>query len=152
LRLLGHGEGVVEAALNARWEGRLEVFQRGSQRVLLDGAHNPAGARVLTESLPEFGFERDSLSLIFGAMGRKNVAGLLEPLLPFTRHLHFVSPGALGADPETLRARFGGTAHRSLQSALDTALEQSESLLVAGSLYLVGSARAALLKLGFEAQ
>ncbi len=152
LRLLGHGESVVEAALNVRWAGRLEVFRREPQQVLLDGAHNPAGACALAQSLQELGFERESLSLVFGAMGRKNVVGLLEPLLPFARHVHFVSPGALGADPEELRARFGGTAHRSLQFALNAALEESQGVLVAGSLYLVGAARAALLKLGFTAQ
>ncbi|NJK43902.1 MAG: hypothetical protein HC933_06090 [Pleurocapsa sp. SU_196_0] len=98
LRLLNRDEHAVHAALEASWAGRLEVLTRSETRVWLDGAHNPAGARALAHSL-----ERERFALLFGAMQRKNVHGLLEPLLPLADRLHFVSPGTLGANPEQLK-------------------------------------------------
>lgn len=143
LRLLGRDENAVHAALEATWAGRLEVFKRGTQEVWMDGAHNPAGAHALASSL------EGRFGLVFGAMQRKNVSGLLEPLLPHANHLHFVSPGVLGAKPEDLQAKFGGTPYDSLEAALNAALEASNRVLVAGSLYLVGAARVWLLEQGF---
>ena len=146
LRLLGQGEAAVSAALEATWPGRLEVFTRGEQRVWLDGAHNPAGAVALASSLT------GRFALLFGAMERKNVPKLLGPLLPLSDSLHFVSPGALGADPHILAAQFGGIAHDSLGTALNAMLEGHDRVLIAGSLYLVGAARAKLLEAGFSAE
>ncbi len=146
LRLLGQSEAAVSAALEATWPGRLEVFRRGQQHVWLDGAHNPAGATALASSLT------GRFALLFGAMERKNVPALLGPLLPLADSLHFVSPGALGADPHRLSAQFGGTAHDSLETALQTTLEGHDRVLIAGSLYLVGAARAKLLEAGFSAE
>ena len=145
LRLLGQGEAAVSAALEATWPGRLEVFRRGDQLVWLDGAHNPAGALALASSLT------GRFALLFGAMERKNVPALLEPLLALSDSLHFVSPGALGTDPHALAATFSGTAHDSLESALSAALQGHERVLIAGSLYLVGAARARLIEAGFSA-
>ena len=61
----------------ARWPGRLELLHdtpRG--RVLLDGAHNPAGARALTAALRELGLRR--FPLLFGAMRGKRVSAVLR--------------------------------------------------------------------------
>ena len=146
LRLLGRDEQAVSAALEATWPGRLEVLRRGGQQVWLDGAHNPAGAMALSMSLS------GRFALLFGAMERKNVPALLEPLLPLAEELHFVSPGALGADPHGLAARFGGVAHNSLETALEATLEAGNRVLIAGSLYLVGAARAKLIEAGFSAE
>ena len=146
LRLLGQDEAAVSAALEATWPGRLEVFKRGEQQVWLDGAHNPAGALALATSLT------GRFALLFGAMERKNVPALLEPLLALCDSLHFVSPGALGADPHGLAARFGGIAHESLETALNATLEAGDRVLIAGSLYLVGAVRAKLLEAGFTTE
>jgi dihydrofolate synthase / folylpolyglutamate synthase len=149
LRLLGHDEHTVEAALDARWAGRLEVLRRGDVTVWLDGAHNPAGAAALANSLSPEAKDHGKLTLLFGAMVRKNVPALLEPLLPLSSELHFVSPGVLGADPVALQQQFGGMAHKSLEEALRMILEDNHRVLIAGSLYLVGAARARLVELGF---
>ena len=146
LRLLGLDEPAVSAALEATWPGRLELLRRGDQQVWLDGAHNPAGASALAISLT------GRFTLLFGAMERKNVPALLEPLLPLAQTLHLVSPGSLGADPHILAARFGGTAFDSLETALSATLNTNNRVLIAGSLYLVGAARAKLLTAGFSAE
>ncbi|MGH2489340.1 MAG: bifunctional folylpolyglutamate synthase/dihydrofolate synthase, partial [Candidatus Limnocylindria bacterium] len=66
----------------ARWPGRLELV-RGAvdgRDVLLDGAHNPAGARALARALGELGVRR--FPLVFGAMRGKRVAAILRALAP----------------------------------------------------------------------
>jgi len=146
LRLLGQDEAAVNAALEATWPGRLELLRRREKQIWLDGAHNPAGAVALASSLS------GRFALLFGAMERKNVPKLLEPLLPLSDSLHFVSAGALGADPHGLAARFGGIAHDSLETALNATLETHDHVLIAGSLYLVGAARAKLIEAGFSAE
>ena len=149
LRLLGHDERSLEAALNARWAGRLEVLRRRDTTIWLDGAHNPAGAVALANSLSPESLEHGTFALLFGAMQRKNVPALIKPLLAMSSSLHFVSPGVLGADPAVLQSQFGGTAHESLEDALNAILETERRVLIAGSLYLVGAARAVLIEMGF---
>src|SRR6185369_536247 len=74
-RLLGAaGLQVTEDAIRkgvaaAVWPGRLELFE-GPPRILLDGAHNPAGAVALRRSLADYRYDR--LILVFGAMADKS--------------------------------------------------------------------------------
>ncbi len=136
LRLLGYSDLAIEAALGASWAGRLETIQIGNQRFILDGAHNPAGANALAQSLVGQRF-----ALIFAAMSRKRVPEILEPLLPLASELHFVSVHPQGVNPLELAGSYGGTSHASLENALE-AVKSREDVLIAGSLYLVGAARA----------
>ena len=144
LRLLGLEEEHIEAALEARWPGRMEKLEVQNRAVILDGAHNPAAARALAKSL------KPGFALVFGAMARKDVRGVLEPLRELASEVRFVSPGALGADPHSLALEFEGTAFDSLEEALQASLEsvpQRGRVLVTGSLYLVAEARKMLLGL-----
>ncbi len=135
LRLLGYPEHTLEAALSATWAGRLETILHHDCTFILDGAHNPAGARALAQSLAGQQF-----SLIFAAMSRKRVSEILEPLLGLASQLHFVSVSPQGVNPLELARIYGGTAHSSLEAAIE-AVRPSKKVLVAGSLYLVGAAR-----------
>ncbi|WP_370657294.1 glutamate ligase domain-containing protein [Deinococcus sp. KNUC1210] len=106
--LAGLRLGVPEAAIQSgaahtRWPGRLELLPFGSgRRVLLDGAHNPDGARALGEALRGLGV--GPVPFVFGATREKDIAGVihaLEPLMSeaiLTRSVH--SPRA--ADPAEL--------------------------------------------------
>jgi dihydrofolate synthase/folylpolyglutamate synthase len=143
----------------ARWPGRLELFgaAAGGRGVLLDGAHNPAGARALARALNELGVRR--FPLVFGAMRGKRVAavlGALAPLEPRPVFTAVADPHALPPDgllrtwrrvaPDLRGAEAGTTA-----GTPDQALQRAASLgpsagpvVVAGSLYLVGAIRATL--------
>jgi dihydrofolate synthase / folylpolyglutamate synthase len=138
LRLLGHGTDALKAALGATWAGRLETLQVGGSTVVLDGAHNPAGAHALAQSLAGQEFV-----LLFAAMSRKRVPDILEPLLALASQLHFVAVSPQGVSSSELAAQYGGTAHPSLESALSSVLLHKK-VLIAGSLYLVGAARSRL--------
>ena len=138
----------------ARWPGRLELLEESSAgRVLLDGAHNPAGARALAGALGELGMRR--FPLVFGATRGKRVSAVLRALAPleprpvFTR----VADGT-ALPPEDLLRRWrrigrqpGLTAATPdaallLAAGLRTAADQP--VVVAGSLYLVGAVRGML--------
>ncbi len=140
LRILEQPESSINAAMQATWAGRFEIFDFENRQYILDGAHNPAGARALSENL-EPGF-----ALIFGVMARKNVSAVLEPLRLKASSVNFVSPGELGADPFALALEFDGQAFASLEIALKTIT--ASKIVIAGSLYLVGRARALLIEAG----
>jgi dihydrofolate synthase / folylpolyglutamate synthase len=145
LRLLGLEDQEIEAALEASWPGRMEKLELQNRALILDGAHNPAAARALAASL------KPGFALIFGAMARKDVRGVLEPLRELASEVRFVSPGALGADPHPLALEFDGQAFDDLEQALQSSLEsvpERGRVLVTGSLYLVAEARKLLIGLG----
>jgi dihydrofolate synthase / folylpolyglutamate synthase len=145
LRLLGLEDKEIEAALQASWPGRMEKLELNNRAVILDGAHNPAAAWALAASL------KPGFALVFGAMARKDVRGLLEPLRELASEVRFVSPGALGADPQALALEFDGQAFDDLEQALLASLEsvpERGRVLVTGSLYLVAEVRKLLLASG----
>jgi dihydrofolate synthase/folylpolyglutamate synthase len=153
--LAGLEEAAVRAGFAAaRWPGRMELL-RGTRHgdVLLDGAHNPAGARALASSLEDLGVR--GFPLVFGAMRGKRVSAVMRSMAPLAPRPVFTAvadPGALPA-AELLRrwrrlAR-SGQAVADPETALERAAEMRRSagqpLVVAGSLYLVGAVRGMLL-------
>ena len=140
---------------STRWAGRLETI--GSlPRTLLDGAHNPDGARALAQALAAH-FPKARVHLVFGVLGDKDVHGIAQALLPLAHRVYLASPaneralpiGALVALASILGV--AGEPHRSVADAVAAAQKDALAsgadalVLVAGSLYVVGEARAALL-------
>jgi dihydrofolate synthase/folylpolyglutamate synthase len=133
-----------------RWPGRLQWIE-GTPPLLLDGAHNAAGAAALASYLRERGGERPVL--LFGAMANKDARGILEPLAPLVRAAVVTRPPVdRSADPGGIARAAAG-----LPVAIETVADPAEALarartlappggfvLVAGSLYLVGAVLALL--------
>ena len=133
-----HWEKVALALATASWPGRLEWI--GDH--LLDGAHNPCGARALAAALdPGIRY-----CLIFGLLGVREVAEILRPLLPLSSRVIFTAPRSPRAvDPRILLAHAPGSAAAPrLTDALELAVDSPGPRLITGSLYLVGEARALL--------
>jgi dihydrofolate synthase/folylpolyglutamate synthase len=140
----------------ARWPGRMELFS-GTPRVLLDGAHNPDGARALAESLADY--PRRHLIVVAGVMEDKDAAGILAPVLPLAHEVVAVTPAVeRGLDAGRLAelcrekgvsAVAGGTVADGLGLARQRTGEQ-DLILVCGSLFTVGEARANLLSQQYE--
>ncbi len=168
----------------ARWPGRMELLDvrgagpRGADaQVLLDGAHNPAGARALAAALDELrpelrGFDgeavaggavpvaarsRPPVTLVIGTMADKDVDGLVAALgtsrsLAGARVIATAVPGGRAMSPEALAARWQAAfpaadvqTAADPAAALDRAVTTADGpVVVAGSLYLVGAARARL--------
>lgn len=145
--------GGIEAAC---WPGRMELFS-GPPRVLLDGAHNPAGAAALAESLADI--PRDRLILVTGMVGDKDADGILASLLPLADLVIAVTPSIPRGLPsrelaERCRnlgcpAEDGGGLAEGLDRALSEA-RPGDLVLVCGSLFTVGEARARLCNIPFE--
>ena len=135
---------------NARWPGRLEVLDGSSlglRRVLLDGAHNPAGAAALARALEDLGVRRPTV--VFGAMRTKRVGALLRELAPLDPRFVFTRVDNPGAhDPQTLARTWRRLSGRGSRSALSPdralAMADGDPVVVAGSLYLVGAIRGML--------
>ena len=132
----------VEGIRATRWPARLELI--GS--VLLDGAHNPAGARMLRRHLERF-YRGRSITLIFGAMRDKAAAEMLEILKPLAGRLVFTAADTPRAmPPGELRAMAGGgLTAATVREALE-ARSPEDLTVVAGSLFLTGEARAVLIQ------
>jgi len=137
---------------HAAWEGRLErVAERPA--VYLDGAHNPASAAVLAEALRELKPSFRRLVLVIGILKDKDHRGILARLLPLADRVIVTRPAYERAmDPDALAAEVRRDHHDvetagSVAGALARAREgaaDEDLIVVSGSLYTVGDARAAL--------
>jgi dihydrofolate synthase/folylpolyglutamate synthase len=151
---LGFGDDVIERGLRAtRWPGRLERIDSERGQYLLDGAHNPDGAAALAEylrTLPQAAAGAPDVAIIFGALADKAWPEMLDALAPLTTHRVYVEPhGRAATPPDALAARHPGEIAGSVAEALQRArnLVGRGVVVVCGSLYLVGEARALLLDL-----
>ncbi len=145
----------------ATWPGRLERIEHPTfGRVLLDGAHNPAGARALAAALRTLGVTEPPL--VFGAMRDKRVSVLLRALAPLRPRPIFTTvddPNAMS--PQMLLAKWRGIGGESGRVARDPAhamalaadlrMGGEQPVVVAGSLYLVGAIRGMLLPVRSDA-
>jgi dihydrofolate synthase/folylpolyglutamate synthase len=155
----GLGIRVDAAAIRAgltdvRWPGRLERVDVSGTPVLLDAAHNPAGARALAGYLREAGWT--GCTLVFGVMSDKDVPDMLKELAEVCgRIVCTTAPTrrALPADTAAAMARAvpGGTwsvtSVAEPAGALDDALRggaPGRGVVVAGSVFLIGSVRGIL--------
>lgn len=142
----------------AVWAGRLELVRAGAKDVLLDGAHNPAGAAALAVALDDLRpfLSGGPITLVTASMADKDVDGVIEALAA----AEAMSDGtvvctslevARAMAAEELAAHW--RAHRPDRvivepdpvAALERALDGPGPVLVAGSLYLVGVARGHLI-------
>jgi len=135
---------VREGLAGVRWAGRLQWVE-GDPPLLLDGAHNPAGARALAGYLSTL--EERRAVLLFGTMRQKAFRQILRPLAGRVDAVVITRPRVeRAADPEELAA-----VARDVLERVEVIREPAEALararelarpggfvLVTGSLYLVG--------------
>lgn len=130
---------------SARWPGRLDLRRLpGGRSVLVDGAHNPEGARAFARYVA--GEYAGGLPVVFGAMADKDVRGMIAALAPVGRPLVLTrAPGgdrAASIEALLAAAREAGvsaTAEPDVQRALERAWSAAPAIAVAGSLYLAGA-------------
>ncbi|HEY1756298.1 MAG TPA: folylpolyglutamate synthase/dihydrofolate synthase family protein [Bryobacteraceae bacterium] len=143
LRELGVApEGIADAS----WPGRLE-FVSPNPDVILDGAHNPAGARALARYLTRF-YAGQKIWMIFGAMRDKAIEEVAEILFPMAGELILTAPDSTRAiRPEALVELAGrGRCAENLEAALEIVRAEADSddvVVITGSLFLIGEARRA---------
>lgn len=143
-------EAIAEGLKRAWWPGRLQIMGR-EPLLILDGAHNPAGAKALAAFVREHLASR-RLILLFGVLKEKDWEGMLSELGPLASVVVLTRPESeRAADPHDLT-----TAERycpkieiqeEVAEALDLAQEAAspeDAILVTGSLFTVAAALKAL--------
>jgi dihydrofolate synthase/folylpolyglutamate synthase len=148
---LGFAEDVRARGISeVSWPGRLEriTVSEGDLRGewILDGAHNPDGAEALARALAG---ERVG-ALVFGALADKAWREMLSTLMSLRVPRVYTTPhGRAPVEPAVLAAFAEGAEAPSIRDALARARTAAAGapVVVAGSLYLIGEARALLLGL-----
>jgi dihydrofolate synthase/folylpolyglutamate synthase len=156
------GDVVRDGFAAADSPGRLEIV-RSSPTILLDGAHNPAGAHALRTAIEE-AFDFGRLIAVVGMLADKDAAGFVEQLGPAVEHLIATSPRSPRALPADDLASIAAdvlgddavSVAQTLPDAIDRAVAEADvvfaetgqlggvGVLITGSLVTVGEARALL--------
>jgi dihydrofolate synthase/folylpolyglutamate synthase len=145
-------EAIVPGLAYARWPGRLEILDPGPPPVLVDGAHNPAGAAVLAAAL-EHHFPGMRRLLVLGVSADKDINGIVAALASVVDRVYATEahqPRAMPRARVLAAARAAGLRAQSIptvSAAIRHAQRQrgpNDLIVVAGSLYVVAEARAAL--------
>ncbi len=150
--LLGVGEKDIKRGLEKiEIPGRLQLIP-GRVSFLLDGGHNPAAARILSEHL-KTRFSRYSIILVFGASADKDCRGIAKEIFPLADEIILTkSCNPRAADPAVLREKTCPPAGKTqaaggCEEAIKFALGRSTDrtlICVTGSFFLVGEALAVI--------
>jgi dihydrofolate synthase/folylpolyglutamate synthase len=136
---------IAAGVSDVNWPGRLDLIQVAQDRtILLDSAHNPAGAFALANFLAET--RRDALPIVFAVMRDKDAAGMLTALAPHASALVITAPRTARASSVDDLADL---ARRTVQSvpiltardpaeALERAWQRASLICAAGSIFLIG--------------
>jgi dihydrofolate synthase/folylpolyglutamate synthase len=149
-------EVMAQGIEHTTWPGRNELLHRSGQELtLLDCAHNPDGAVALSHALDPSVLgdieSRKEIALVFGALNTKNWRAMLRRLEQVAGHRVFVAPPMSKAvDPREIAQFVPGEVASSVGEALARAralVGPRGVVVVTGSTFLVGAARALLLNL-----
>ena len=149
------GEAVGLGLTTARWPARLEWLRLPhGGTLLIDAAHNPAGAEALASYLEDAG--EGPLPVVLAAMQDKDIAGMVRPL--GRRASRFITTGVdlpRAFDAEALAGRVAEVLPDAIvapmpvaAAAIASALGDRGRAVAAGSIYFVGPLRARLIESG----
>jgi dihydrofolate synthase/folylpolyglutamate synthase len=148
-------EAIVAGLTKCEWPARLEWLRvPGGGELLIDAAHNPAGAAALASYLQDSGSPK--LPIVFAAMADKDLGGMIKALEPVasmfvaTTVPHARARGAeeMAAAIEKHTGSVRVIAAPTPELAVARALEHSPRAVAAGSIYMVGPLRARLIAAG----
>jgi dihydrofolate synthase/folylpolyglutamate synthase len=139
---------VATGLTSVNWPAR---FQRWNDRIIIDGAHNPAGVRMLVRTWREI-FGDEKAALVFGALQDKQVREILLALneiaqsvqLPAFHGARVVAPAEMAAIFNESAAGKPVSIHQTCGEAIEAAQRTGARVLIAGSLHLAGEALAYL--------
>jgi dihydrofolate synthase/folylpolyglutamate synthase len=125
---------VATGFAGVKWPGRLE---RLTPKILVDAAHNEEGARALVAALPADA----RLTLILGLVADKDARAIVRVLAPRATRVIATAPPSLRALSPARLAELIPSAETAPDLAAALQLAGNDSVVVAGSLFLVGEAR-----------
>ena len=143
------GDVLTEGLAEATSPGRLQLIGI-APTVIVDGAHNPHGARALAAALRD-AFDFDEWGLVLGALADKDVAGVVAELAPLAAHVFATAPQSdRASDPDAIADLAEGlgrpvSVHPDVADAGNAAREWAaasdrRAVIIAGSVVLAGEA------------
>lgn len=145
---------IKEGLAKAKWPGRLEVMGR-NPLLVVDGAHNPAGIKALSQWLSKKRQEVERIILVMGMLDDKDRALAAHFLEPLVEMVIITKPNSYRAEHwEELSRNFHEkevpiVVRENLKEAIKKAKQEAQAedlVLITGSLYLIGEAREILQK------
>ncbi len=142
-----HQLGVpADGIAQTRWPGRLEQVSREPE-IILDGAHNPAGARALADYIRSF-YSGRRIWMIYGVMRDKAAGEMTALLFPLADRVIVTAPDNSRAMPPEEIPAPGATLTQTVGQAVALTREAAAAdvIFITGSLFVVGEARALLVQ------
>lgn len=136
---------IRKGLFKALWPGRMEKISL-EPNVIIDGAHNPEGVDMLKENVAQL-FPTDQLVFVVGMMKDKAYMEMIEKILPLAKKVFTVSPDPYRGfnakeTAELIEERgYSSEAFDSVETIINelkTEKHQKETIIVFGSLYLIG--------------
>ena len=140
---------IKNALESVKWAGRFERFTVDNQTVIIDGAHNPDGARALRQSL-DITFGDRPRKYLFGVLGDKDFRSMIDILFRQSDEVIVTRPNSdRAADPKIIVDILNGKTIRAesvdnIKDAFNAWLngrEENSIAVAAGSLYMIGEVR-----------
>lgn len=137
---------IQKGFLGTRWPGRYEELTFEGHRLILDGAHNPAGMTVLVNTLKQQKIGK--VKLLFGALADKDFGGMIRLIAPhvsFGVSIPLNTSRSVNPDQMASHDAWKGkvVSCRSIYEGMSTLMKKPSNnpILVSGSLYLIGAFR-----------
>jgi dihydrofolate synthase / folylpolyglutamate synthase len=144
---------IISGLAATAWPGRFEVMSN-NPLIVLDGAHNPSAAKAITREVQELFPVKERRHLLFGVLNDKDYDSISRLLFALFAHVTLTqscNPRALPTGPLSQIAVELGISHLETDSVVNGLsaalhpLQQTDALLITGSLSIVREARPALL-------
>ncbi len=150
-------KSLMSGIKNTRWECRLELIKK-SPDIILDGAHNPHGAKSLVNAINEI-YPDDKFIILLGMLEDKDIDGVINEVSEMLRRADYIivtePDSKRRANSDVIARKISNIRHSKVKSipnyikALEIALESlkpDEKLIIFGSFYLVASIRSEVFK------
>ena len=145
---------IIDGIAAASHPGRMELISK-EPLVLLDGAHNPGGMRMLAETIKQ-DFSSHRLILVLGVLKDKDIKSMIATIVPLARVVILTKSGnPRAAEPSMLQPIVESVMEKTtvfVEPVIKDALRRAKSvadphdlICVSGSLFTVGEARSILL-------
>lgn len=145
-------EAIHNALLTISWPGRFEIVDQEDVLIVIDGAHNLAGATVLRANLDKY-FSDKEIVFLLGVLKDKDIEGILHTLVRPDNLVVVTQPESQrAATPEFIANKIIAKqveVASSIESGLARAKELAKPnkiVCIAGSLYLIGAVRKFIVK------
>jgi dihydrofolate synthase / folylpolyglutamate synthase len=141
-------EAIAQGLASVEWPARFQIW---NERIVIDGAHNPAGAKILAETWREE-FGHDQAIIILATLRDKNVHGIIQALAPVAQKILLPQIRSQRALPpldlaEVIHLTTPSLPHSitpSVADAVASAQGRTDRILITGSLHFAGEALALL--------